>query len=177
LGHDVALKVIDGCLAAQPEARERFLREARTAARLRHPNVEIFLFFLFRGLSFATLEEQPFFATCSRKAPRSVLRSSHRSDPRTLNIQPMPASTLMANVVELKLRPAAAIGAKGTFVTTLYHHCIGQPHARIALSVSPMVATCQLYLTLPTIRYAHSDIKSVIVGGRPALPREDQVAQ
>jgi serine/threonine protein kinase len=39
LGHDVALKVIDACLAAQPEARERFLREARTAARLRHPNV------------------------------------------------------------------------------------------------------------------------------------------
>ena len=39
LGHSVALKVIDACIAAHPEARERFLREARAAARLRHPNV------------------------------------------------------------------------------------------------------------------------------------------
>jgi serine/threonine protein kinase/predicted ATPase len=39
LGHDVALKVIDTRIAARPEARERFLREARAAARLRHPNV------------------------------------------------------------------------------------------------------------------------------------------
>ena len=39
LGNEVALKVIDARIAAQPEARERFLREARAAARLRHPNV------------------------------------------------------------------------------------------------------------------------------------------
>jgi hypothetical protein len=39
LGNDVALKVIDARIAAYPEARERFLREARAAARLRHPNV------------------------------------------------------------------------------------------------------------------------------------------
>src|ERR1700693_5808384 len=39
LGNAVALKVIDARIAAHPEARERFLREARTAARLRHPNV------------------------------------------------------------------------------------------------------------------------------------------
>jgi serine/threonine protein kinase len=39
LGNDVALKVIDTRIAAHPEARERFLREARAAARLRHPNV------------------------------------------------------------------------------------------------------------------------------------------
>jgi serine/threonine protein kinase len=39
LGHAVALKVIDARIAAQFEARERFLREARAAARLRHPNV------------------------------------------------------------------------------------------------------------------------------------------
>jgi serine/threonine protein kinase len=35
----VALKVIDTRIASHPEARERFLREARAAARLRHPNV------------------------------------------------------------------------------------------------------------------------------------------
>src|SRR6516162_11438074 len=39
LGHAVALKVIDARIADRPEARERFLREARTAARLRHPNI------------------------------------------------------------------------------------------------------------------------------------------
>jgi tetratricopeptide (TPR) repeat protein len=39
LGHPVALKVIDSHLAADPEAQERFLSEARAAARLRHPNV------------------------------------------------------------------------------------------------------------------------------------------
>ena len=39
LGNDVALKVIDARIAAHPEARERFLREARATARLRHPNV------------------------------------------------------------------------------------------------------------------------------------------
>ena len=35
----MALKVIDARIAAHPEARERFLREARAAARIRHPNV------------------------------------------------------------------------------------------------------------------------------------------
>jgi WD40 repeat protein/serine/threonine protein kinase len=39
LGNNVALKVIDAAIAAHPEARERFLREAQAAARLRHPNV------------------------------------------------------------------------------------------------------------------------------------------
>ena len=35
----VALKVLPATLATQPDTRERFLREARTAARLAHPNV------------------------------------------------------------------------------------------------------------------------------------------
>src|SRR5688572_25989323 len=35
----VALKVIDTEVAANPIARTRFLREARAAARLHHPNV------------------------------------------------------------------------------------------------------------------------------------------
>jgi serine/threonine protein kinase/predicted ATPase len=39
LGNEVALKVIDARIATHPEARERFLREARAAARLRHPNI------------------------------------------------------------------------------------------------------------------------------------------
>ena len=39
LDRTVALKVIEARVAARPEARERFLREARAAARLHHPNV------------------------------------------------------------------------------------------------------------------------------------------
>jgi hypothetical protein len=39
LGRAVALKVIEARVAARPEARQRFLREARAAARLHHPNV------------------------------------------------------------------------------------------------------------------------------------------
>src|ERR1700736_5038845 len=39
LGHAVALKVIDPRIASRPDARKRFLREARAAARLRHPNI------------------------------------------------------------------------------------------------------------------------------------------
>ena len=39
LGNEVALKVIDARIATLPEARERFLREARAAARLCHPNI------------------------------------------------------------------------------------------------------------------------------------------
>lgn len=39
LGCPVALKVIDQRLASHPAARARFLREARAAAKLRHPNI------------------------------------------------------------------------------------------------------------------------------------------
>ena len=39
LHHAVALKVIDTRVAADPSVRQRFLREARAAARLRHPNI------------------------------------------------------------------------------------------------------------------------------------------
>jgi len=45
LGHAVALKVLDARIAARPEARERFLREACAAARLRHPNVASVFYF------------------------------------------------------------------------------------------------------------------------------------
>jgi len=39
LNSTVALKVIDCTIAANPTARARFLREARAAAQLHHPNV------------------------------------------------------------------------------------------------------------------------------------------
>ncbi len=39
LDRPVALKLLPPALAAQPAARERFLHEARTAAKLSHPNI------------------------------------------------------------------------------------------------------------------------------------------
>jgi serine/threonine protein kinase len=39
LGRDVAVKVLDARLAAQPGFRERFLREARVGAALDHPHI------------------------------------------------------------------------------------------------------------------------------------------
>jgi serine/threonine-protein kinase len=39
LDRPVALKLLPPSLAARPELRERFLREARTAAKLSHPNI------------------------------------------------------------------------------------------------------------------------------------------
>ncbi|HEY2849629.1 MAG TPA: serine/threonine-protein kinase, partial [Gemmatimonadaceae bacterium] len=39
LDREVAIKVLPPLLAGTAEVRERFLREARTAARLSHPNI------------------------------------------------------------------------------------------------------------------------------------------
>lgn len=39
LQRDVAIKILHDHIASQPENRERFLREARAAARLSHPNI------------------------------------------------------------------------------------------------------------------------------------------
>src|SRR3954451_5095338 len=39
LDRDVAIKVLPTHLAHTPDARERFIREARTAAGLSHPNI------------------------------------------------------------------------------------------------------------------------------------------
>jgi serine/threonine protein kinase len=54
----VALKAIQSPVAEQPVARERFLREARAAARLRHPNVASVLYFGIQeqGQCFYTME-------------------------------------------------------------------------------------------------------------------------
>ena len=54
LGDDVAIKVMQATPDALPELRERFLRESRACAQLRHPNIVGLLDFGFDG------ENQPF---------------------------------------------------------------------------------------------------------------------
>jgi serine/threonine-protein kinase len=39
LGDEVAIKVMQAAADAPPEARDRFLRESRACAQLRHPNI------------------------------------------------------------------------------------------------------------------------------------------
>ena len=39
LGDEVAIKVMQTAQTAPPESRERFLRESRACAQLRHPNI------------------------------------------------------------------------------------------------------------------------------------------
>src|SRR6516162_9249082 len=59
LGHSVALKVIDARIAGSGDARKRFLREARAAARLRHPNIASVFYYGVRrsdGQCFYTME-------------------------------------------------------------------------------------------------------------------------
>ena len=49
LGDEVAIKVMQATPSAPPEARERFLRESRACAQLRHPNIVAILDFGFDG--------------------------------------------------------------------------------------------------------------------------------
>jgi serine/threonine-protein kinase len=67
LDRPVALKLLPPELAAKPEVRERFLKEARTAARLSHPNivpiftvdeVDDFVFFVMAYVDGGTLGER-----------------------------------------------------------------------------------------------------------------------
>jgi len=57
LGRRVALKVLPGELAADPDRRQRLEREAQAAARLNHPNiVTLFSFEEAAGVVFLTME-------------------------------------------------------------------------------------------------------------------------
>ncbi len=67
LDRPVALKLLPPTMAAQPALRERFLREARTAAKLSHPNVvpiysvdevDDFVFFVMAYIDGGTLGER-----------------------------------------------------------------------------------------------------------------------
>ena len=75
LGRDVAVKVLDPMVEA-PEVRERFRREARAVARLRHPNVvPIFLVSERPGLSYFVMpliEGASLAAVLAREGPLSI---------------------------------------------------------------------------------------------------------
>ncbi len=108
LGHVVALKVIDFRIAAHPEARERFLREARAAARLRHPNVALVFYYGVRKS-----DEQCFYAmelVEGETLEARLRRTGPLSAPLALEIVAQVARALVAaeanGLVHRDLKPA-----------------------------------------------------------------------
>ena len=138
LGNDVALKVIDARIADHPEARERFLREARAAARLRHPNVASVFYYGTRksdGQCFyamelvegETLEEH--LRRCGPLPPAVALEviaqvakallavDAHRlvhRDLKPANLMLVQGSELTVKVIDFGLAKAAAIAGSET---------------------------------------------------------------
>ena len=116
LGRAVALKVIDARVAARPEARERFLREARAAARLHHPNVASVFYYGVRqsdGQCFYAMElvkGETLAARLRRKGPLAA--------PEALGIVTQVARALGAaeaqGVVHRDLKPSNLMLAEGS---------------------------------------------------------------
>src|SRR6266705_3391477 len=92
LGRDVAIKVLPGQVASDPEALARFEREARAVAALNHPHI-LSLFDVGRqdGTAYVVTEllEGATLRTSSRPAPfPSARRSSTRPRSRRLSQPP-----------------------------------------------------------------------------------------
>jgi serine/threonine protein kinase/Flp pilus assembly protein TadD len=119
LGNEVALKVIDSRIAAHSEARQRFLREARTAARLRHPNVASVFYYGVRKT-----DEQCFYAMelVEGETLEARLRRSGPLPPAVaLEVIAQVARALAAaegqGLVHRDLKPANLMLAKGPDLT------------------------------------------------------------
>ena len=95
LGYPVAIKVIDAHVAARPEARERFLREARASARLRHSNVASVLYYGVREI-----DGQCFYAM--------ELVEGETLEARVRRVGPLPASFALEVVAQVSRAMAAA---------------------------------------------------------------------
>ena len=115
LGRAVALKVIDTGVAARPEARERFLREARAAARLHHPNVASVFYYGVRqsdGQCFYAMELVKGVTLAARLRRKGPLAA-----PEALGIVTQVARALGAaeaqGVVHRDLKPANLMLAEG----------------------------------------------------------------
>jgi tetratricopeptide (TPR) repeat protein len=142
LGNEVALKVIDARIAAHPEARERFLREARVAARLRHPNVASVFYYGTRksdGKCFYAMElvegetlevrlrrSGPLPPVLALEVITQVARALvaieghglvHR-DLKPANLMLVEGPELMMKVIDFGLAKAAANAANETHITT-----------------------------------------------------------
>src|ERR1700735_3297896 len=150
LGNEVALKVIDARIAAHPEARERFLREARAAARLRHPNVASVFYYGTRksdGQCFYAMElvegetlearlrrsgqHPPALALeVITQAARALVAIEvhglvHR-DLKPANLMLVEGSELTIKVIDFGLAKAAANAGNETHITT-YGGFVGTP--------------------------------------------------
>ncbi|MBV8901338.1 MAG: serine/threonine-protein kinase PknK, partial [Verrucomicrobia bacterium] len=140
LGHAVALKLLDARIAASPAAQARFLREARAAARLRHPNVASVFYYGVRpsdGQCFYAMElvegetlqarirrEGPLALSTALEIARQVARALAAADAQGLVHRDLKPSNLMlakgpelsVKVIDFGLAKAVA-GADDTDLT------------------------------------------------------------
>jgi serine/threonine protein kinase/predicted Zn-dependent protease len=119
LRHDVALKVIDVSIAAHPKTQERFLREARAAARLRHPNVASVFYYGVRksdGQCFYAME-----LVEGETLEAHLRRSGPMPTPLALEIVSQVARALVAaegqSLVHRDLKPANLMLVNGAELT------------------------------------------------------------
>ena len=91
LGNALALKVINPHVAANPHARERSFREARAAARLRHPNVASVFYYGVR-----IIDGQCFYAM--------ELVEGETLEARVHRIGPLPAAFALEVVAQVAVR-------------------------------------------------------------------------
>ncbi len=95
LDRPVAIKTLPPHLAADPAIRERFLREARTAAKLSHPNIVP----IYRA---DEIEGQVFFAMgyVNGRSVAEAVRDIHRLDPRDVLRQMRDVASALAYASE-----------------------------------------------------------------------------
>ena len=141
LGNEVALKVIDARIATFPEARDRFLREARAAAGIRHPNVASVFYYGTRksdGQCFYTMElveGETLEARLRRSGPlvpalaleiitqvamALVTREAHglvHRDLKPANLMLLERSELTVKVIDFGLAKAVATAGSGSEIT------------------------------------------------------------
>jgi serine/threonine protein kinase len=159
LGHAVALKAIGARVASRPEARERFLREARAAAQLRHPNVASVFYYGVRksdGRCFYAME----------------LVEGETVEARVRRAGPMPA-LLALELVSQIARALAAAEAHG-----LVHRDLKPANLMLVEGVEPTIKVIDFGLAKAAAAVAATETNLTRGGfvGTPAFASPEQFA-
>src|SRR6516162_2885071 len=155
LHHSVALKVIDSQIAANPNVRERFLREARAAARLRHPHVASVFYYGVRNS-----DGQCFYAM--------ELVEGETLDARILRAGPLPASEALGIVTQVT-RALAAAKAQG-----LVHRDLKPANLMLTYGPELMVKVIDFGLAKVVTTATETDLTYGGFVGTPAFASPEQ---